>query len=81
MLCCLTYSTVDLVYVTSSHTIAHHSEADWESSLHARVRPKILPSILYHIGNTPMVRLDRIAKAVGLECELGMFNCVPWFFK
>ena len=32
--------------------------------------PKVIDSILGHIGNTPMVRLDRIAKAEGLTCEL-----------
>mmetsp|Transcript_8713 Transcript_8713/g.23546 ORF Transcript_8713/g.23546 Transcript_8713/m.23546 type:complete len:124 (+) Transcript_8713:151-522(+) len=33
-------------------------------------RPKILGSVLENIGNTPLVRLDRIAKAEGLQCEL-----------
>ncbi|KAJ2802247.1 cystathionine beta-synthase, partial [Coemansia guatemalensis] len=32
--------------------------------------PPILDSILEHIGNTPLVRLNRIAKAEGLQCEL-----------
>ncbi|KAJ2664598.1 cystathionine beta-synthase [Coemansia sp. RSA 1199] len=32
--------------------------------------PPILDSILGHIGNTPLVRLSRIAKAEGLQCEL-----------
>ncbi|KAJ2882117.1 cystathionine beta-synthase, partial [Coemansia aciculifera] len=32
--------------------------------------PPILNSILDHIGNTPLVRLNRIAKAEGLQCEL-----------
>ncbi|KAJ1727863.1 cystathionine beta-synthase [Coemansia biformis] len=32
--------------------------------------PAILDSILEHIGNTPLVRLDRIAAAEGLQCEL-----------
>jgi cystathionine beta-synthase len=32
--------------------------------------PKIAKTILEHIGNTPMVRLDKIAKAEGLQCEL-----------
>lgn len=30
----------------------------------------ILPSILDHIGNTPLVRLNRIPEKLGLECEL-----------
>uniref|UniRef100_A0A4W3HFR8 Cystathionine beta-synthase n=1 Tax=Callorhinchus milii TaxID=7868 RepID=A0A4W3HFR8_CALMI len=32
--------------------------------------PNILPSILNKIGNTPMVRLNKIGKAHGLKCEL-----------
>lgn len=31
-------------------------------------RPKILPDILHNIGNTPLVRINRIS--AGLECEL-----------
>ena len=30
----------------------------------------ILPTVLEMVGNTPMVRLDRLAKMEGLECEL-----------
>eukprot|EP00123_Amoebidium_parasiticum_P022687 comp9259_c0_seq1/m.4382 comp9259_c0_seq1/g.4382 ORF comp9259_c0_seq1/g.4382 comp9259_c0_seq1/m.4382 type:complete len:508 (-) comp9259_c0_seq1:331-1854(-) len=33
-------------------------------------RPKILPNILYHVGNTPLVRVNKIAKEEGLQCEL-----------
>ncbi|CAO3569399.1 unnamed protein product [Mortierella alpina] len=32
--------------------------------------PAILSNILEHIGNTPLVRIDRIAKSEGLQCEL-----------
>ncbi|KAJ1966518.1 cystathionine beta-synthase [Dipsacomyces acuminosporus] len=32
--------------------------------------PPILDNILEHIGNTPLVRLSKIAKAEGLQCEL-----------
>ncbi|KAG0291559.1 hypothetical protein BGZ98_002976, partial [Dissophora globulifera] len=32
--------------------------------------PAILDTILDHIGNTPMVRVNKIAKAEGLQCEL-----------
>lgn len=35
--------------------------------------PLILDSILDHIGNTPLVRLARIAKAEGIECDLCMY--------
>ncbi|KAH9367834.1 hypothetical protein HPB48_003121 [Haemaphysalis longicornis] len=33
-------------------------------------KPKIYPDILHHIGETPMVRINRIGKEYGLECEL-----------
>ncbi|XP_029416633.1 cystathionine beta-synthase isoform X2 [Nannospalax galili] len=32
--------------------------------------PKILPDILRNIGNTPMVRINKIGKNAGLKCEL-----------
>jgi len=32
--------------------------------------PGILPDILHKIGNTPLVRCERLAKNSGLECEL-----------
>ncbi|KAH7482431.1 hypothetical protein KRP22_008314 [Phytophthora ramorum] len=35
-----------------------------------QTEPKILNSILDHVGNTPLVRLSTIAKKAGLECEL-----------
>jgi len=34
------------------------------------VKPKILPSILHQIGDTPLVRINKIGKSLGLECEL-----------
>ena len=30
----------------------------------------IFPNILATVGNTPLVRLDKIAKAEGLKCDL-----------
>lgn len=33
-------------------------------------RPKILKTILENIGNTPLVRINRIAETAGLKCEL-----------
>ncbi|CAH1797456.1 unnamed protein product [Owenia fusiformis] len=33
-------------------------------------RPKVCSSILDAIGNTPMVRLNKIPKSVGLDCEI-----------
>ena len=33
-------------------------------------RNRILPTILHHIGGTPMVRINRIGIEEGLECDL-----------
>uniref|UniRef100_A0A1L8DZD1 Cystathionine beta-synthase n=1 Tax=Nyssomyia neivai TaxID=330878 RepID=A0A1L8DZD1_9DIPT len=33
-------------------------------------RPKILPNILHAIGHTPLVKLNNIPKAEGIECEM-----------
>ncbi|CAG5131777.1 unnamed protein product, partial [Candidula unifasciata] len=33
-------------------------------------QPKILPNILYHIGDTPLVRINHITKKEGIECEM-----------
>eukprot|EP00794_Sanderia_malayensis_P010862 gene10862-12017_t len=35
-----------------------------------RKKEKILPTILDHIGNTPLVRLNKIGKMHGLKCDL-----------
>uniref|UniRef100_A0A665WGT6 Cystathionine beta-synthase n=1 Tax=Echeneis naucrates TaxID=173247 RepID=A0A665WGT6_ECHNA len=34
------------------------------------VAPTILPNILHRIGETPMVRINKIPKAFGLKCEI-----------
>ncbi|RHY23840.1 hypothetical protein DYB36_008686, partial [Aphanomyces astaci] len=33
-------------------------------------RPQILPSILSHVGDTPLVRINKISAKAGLKCEL-----------
>jgi len=41
---------------------------------HTLDKPKeninIMPNVLYNIGNTPMVRINKISKSAGLKCEL-----------
>ncbi|KFD69051.1 hypothetical protein M514_11563, partial [Trichuris suis] len=32
--------------------------------------PKILPNVLYAVGRTPLVRINRLGKEAGLKCEL-----------
>ena len=42
----------------------------WERREIRRPRGKILDSALDFIGNTPLIRINRIGKDAGLECEL-----------
>ncbi|KAF3857251.1 hypothetical protein F7725_009110 [Dissostichus mawsoni] len=48
--------------------------ASRDESPHAQVprsvAPAILPNILHRIGDTPLVRINKIPKAYGLKCEL-----------
>ncbi|NWR31764.1 CBS synthase, partial [Tachuris rubrigastra] len=37
--------------------------------------PKILPNILNKVGNTPLVRINKIGKHFGLKCELCEYCC------
>lgn len=34
----------------------------------------IMPNVLYNIGNTPMVRINKISKSAGLKCELSKYQ-------
>merc|ERR550519_1872802 len=43
-----------------------HSTGKLQESFHR----KIMPDILYNIGNTPLVRINKIGKAAGLKCDL-----------
>lgn len=42
---------------------------------HRTKTPSILPNILGRIGDTPMVRMNKIPKAFGLKCELCEYLC------
>lgn len=33
-------------------------------------RPAIYPNVLYHVGNTPLVRLNKIPAEYGIKCEM-----------
>jgi cystathionine beta-synthase len=50
------------------------SEAERAKSPHKHIarapRPKILPSTLAAVGNTPCIRLNSIPASAGLQCEL-----------
>ena len=41
-------------------------------ALFGRVKhqPKILPNIMEAIGQTPMVRINKLAKDYGIQCQL-----------
>merc|ERR1719498_1260987 len=44
--------------------------ASSEKKKHWNNEPKICETILDHVGNTPLVRINKIGKAEGVECEL-----------
>jgi len=37
---------------------------------HVKVKEKIMPTVLHAIGNTPLVRVNKIGKDEGLKCQL-----------
>ncbi len=39
-------------------------------------RPKVLDNVLEMIGQTPLIRINRIAKSAGLKCNLCKHTCV-----
>lgn len=41
-----------------------------EANKHWNDEPKICDTILDHVGNTPLVRINRIAKEEGVDCEI-----------
>lgn len=49
----------------------HLNSTEKSPHFHYRAeRPKIMQTVLEHIGNTPMVKLNKIPKAEGVECEI-----------
>jgi len=50
-------------------TMTHYARDD-PKGLNPREHPKIYPDVLHRIGNTPLVRMERLAKNSGLKCEL-----------
>ena len=58
---------------TSNHPSSFHAPSHFSLfycfNLH-RSMPAVLGSVLDAIGNTPLIRLDRIAKHEGLKCNL-----------
>ena len=53
------------MYLTNYWTMNLHF-----SSLLSQTPMKIMPNILHHVGNTPLVRLNRIGKEEGIKCDL-----------
>ena len=41
---------------------------------------KIMPDVLYNIGNTPLVRINKISKTAGLKCELRKYYVLTLLF-
>ncbi|XP_064618361.1 cystathionine beta-synthase-like isoform X2 [Liolophura sinensis] len=52
----------------------YHQSKTKQDSPHSQIKngecPSILPNILYNIGNTPLVRINRITQKEGIECDL-----------
>lgn len=41
----------------------------------------IINNVLEAYGHTPLIRLDKIAKSEGIECELGKFLAYHQYYK
>ena len=63
---------------SSFNALFFHDNSEGAESINPRVKPAILPNILYAIGNTPLVRINNISKAAGLQCELRKATCFLW---
>jgi len=50
--------------------VGMHVGSRVEKKKHWSTEPKICETILDHVGNTPLVRLNKIPKAEGVECEI-----------
>jgi cystathionine beta-synthase len=50
--------------------VGMHMGASSEKKKHWSTEPKICDTVLDHVGNTPLVRINRIGKAEGVECEI-----------
>ncbi|XP_053482138.1 cystathionine beta-synthase-like protein isoform X1 [Ictalurus furcatus] len=46
------------------NTVSPHIHAEWTKT------PSIMPNILRHIGDTPLVRINKIPKMFGVKCEI-----------
>ena len=57
-----------------SRPSAPHLPASPHNHRIRKVDDCILPTVLEMVGNTPMIRLDKIARSEGLECDLCEFH-------
>uniref|UniRef100_A0A131Z728 Cystathionine beta-synthase n=1 Tax=Rhipicephalus appendiculatus TaxID=34631 RepID=A0A131Z728_RHIAP len=69
-----THETESIVFPDKNSVCSWQLGKPVEESPHRHVtktpKPKVYPDILHHVGETPMVRINRINKEYGLECEL-----------
>lgn len=65
---------MDMIRPDLPSRCAWHLGADPKSSPHTHTpleeKMKIMPNILFAVGNTPMVRMNNIPKSYGLKCEM-----------
>ncbi|XP_065288614.1 cystathionine beta-synthase isoform X2 [Dermacentor albipictus] len=69
-----THETENIVFPDKDSVCAWQLGKSVAESPHQHItrtpKPKVYPDILHHVGETPMVRINRINKEYGLECEL-----------
>ena len=77
-----TYSSVSQSKLFLQHTtiwVLNFSFLHYRLDLFFTAMPRqILDSALDAVGNTSLIRLDRIAKAEGLQCNLCMSSSISW---
>lgn len=65
-----TSSQAQNVTNTCTWTVDGHSESSPHSSSPLQPRPLLMSSVLDNIGNTPLIRVNKITKKEGIQCEL-----------
>lgn len=64
----------DFVRPDQASKCTWHKGADSKTSPHSKIRIKhtnaVLPNILHTVGNTPMVKLNKIPQSMGIKCDM-----------
>jgi len=62
--------TIAAAVAVGAATIGYVVGSKTEAKKHWSTEPKICETILDHVGNTPLVRINKIGKAHGVKCEI-----------